>query len=126
LGRAGALRLALALVIVLGVSACGDDSGNKPGTATPGAAQATPIPRPDPKTLLDDAANNLEQASSFHFVLEHERGTTPINLGLAVLQMTRTEGDVVRPDRLRADVTAQLGGQKVNLRLVSVGDNTKI
>jgi hypothetical protein len=87
------------------------------------AAQATPTPRPDPRTLLNEAADRVEQARSFHFLLEHERGTTPIVLQL---QMTRAEGDVVKPDRLRADIDAQRGGVRLKLKLVSIGEQSKI
>ncbi len=110
-----ALSVALALCAVLvGLAACG---GKKE------AAQATPTPRPDPRTLLNEAADRVEQAKSFHFVLEHERGSTPIVLQL---QMTRAEGDVVKPDRLRADVDAQRSGVRLKLKLVSIGDQSKI
>jgi hypothetical protein len=87
------------------------------------AAQATPIPRPDPRALLNEAADRVEQARSFHFLLEHERGNTPIVLQL---QMTRAEGDVVKPDRLRADIDAQRGGVRLKLKLVSIGEQSKI
>ncbi len=40
--------------------------------------------------------------------------------------MHRAEGDVVRPDKLRANVDARLRGAKVEVKLVSIGDNAKI
>lgn len=119
---ARALGLALILSLLVVVVACGGDD-KKNTTPTAGAGQATPPPRPDPRTLLNEAADKLEQAKSFHFVLEHEKGSTPIVL---MMQMTRAEGDVVRPDRLRAEVDAQYSGQKLKVRLVSIGDSAKI
>lgn len=118
------LRIAAAVLAITMIAACKKDKDQSASaTPTAGVAQATPIPRPDPKTLLDESATNLEGAKSFHYTLEHERGTTPIVLSM---QMTRAEGDVVRPDRLRADVDATLAGQKLKFKLVSVGDNAKI
>jgi hypothetical protein len=118
------LGLALILSLLVGAVACGgDDKKDTTPTAGSGSGQATPPPRPDPKTLVNEAADKLEQAKSFHFVLEHEKGSTPIVL---MMQMTRAEGDVVRPDRLRADVDAQFAGQKLKVRLVSIGDSAKI
>ncbi len=113
------LTLAVSAVLLAG-TACGGDDDKK------GAVSPTPTPtpsRPDPKQLLNDAADRLEKTNSFHWLLEHERGYTPIVLNL---QMTRAEGDVVRPDRLRADVDAQLRGVKANVKLLSIGNSAKI
>ena len=110
-----ALIVVAALCAVLVVlTACG---GKKE------TVRATPAPRPDPRILLIEAADRVEQAKSFHFLLEHERGSTPIVLQL---QMTRAEGDVVKPDRLRADIDAQRGGVRLKLKLVSIGAQSKI
>lgn len=109
------LGIALAWCVALvGLAGCG---GKKE------AAQATPVPRPDPRTLVNEAADRVEQARSFHFLLEHERGSTPIVLQL---QMTRAEGDVVKPDRLRADIEALYGGARLRLKLVSIGQQAKL
>ncbi len=114
--RAAATMLAVVLAALL--VACGDDKG---GDKPSGAATAAP---PDAATLLRQSAERMEQVKSFHFVLDHERGSSPIVLGLA---MSRAEGDVLRPDRLRADIEASaLGGVKVNTKLVSIGDTAHI
>ncbi|MFN8556551.1 MAG: LppX_LprAFG lipoprotein [Dehalococcoidia bacterium] len=81
-------------------------------------------PPPDPATLLRQAADRMEQVQSFHYVLDHERGVSPIVLGLT---MSRAEGDAVRPDKLRADVdAAAFGGVNLKLKLVSIGAKTSI
>ena len=84
----------LALAVLLVASACGDDDGE------PGAAA------PDPQQLLLDAADRMEQARSFHFVLEHENGGIEIVRGI---EMTRAEGDVDGATRLQAEVEGTLG-----------------
>lgn len=108
-----ALLFALGL-LALALAACGGN--DKPKTA------ATAV-RPDPAALLRQSADRIEQAKSFHFLLDHEKGNTPIVLGL---RMSRAEGDVVRPERLRADVDAAAGGVTLKLRLVSIGQRAQI
>ena len=116
--RQGLRWLGGGLVTAAMWAAAGCSGGGDSGTKT----TATPA-RPDPKELLNTAADNLEKANSFHFVVDHEKGTTPIVLSM---QMNRAEGDVVRPDKLRADLTASLAGNKLSLKVVSIGETTKI
>lgn len=105
---------ALVWLLVITTAACGGDDKPKQ------AASATP---PDAATVLKQAADRMENVKSFHFVLDHEKGASPIVLGLL---MNRAEGDVVRPDRLRADVDATFSGVKLQVKLVSIGDRAQI
>jgi len=114
---------AMALLALVAV-ACKDDKKNE----TDQGAQAAPTapPRPDPAVLARQAADQVEALKTFHFVLEHENGGSPIALNLT---MNRAEGDIVKPDRLRADVDAiasQLGNANVKVRVVSIGDSAQI
>lgn len=112
----------LAILTVVAV-ACGDDDGQDE-TAL-GTATGTPA-RPDPSALAMQAADQMEAVKSFHFLLQHENGGTPI---VSNLEMTRAEGDIVKPDRLRADVEAvakQLGNANVKVKVVNVGDRALI
>lgn len=108
------LPLVLLPALILAVAACGDDKGS--------SKNATPA-KPDADALLKQAADRMEQLKSFHFLLDHEKGTSPIVLNL---NMTRAEGDVVRPDRLRADVEAAAGGVTLKFKLISIGDKARI
>jgi hypothetical protein len=116
-------RIAAGLLLVplmLAVVACGGDKQSDSGSAA-----ATPT-RPDPAVLARQAADKVEALTSFHFLVEHENGGTPIVLNL---NMTRAEGDIVKPDRLRADVeatAAQLGNANVKVKVVNVGDRAVI
>jgi hypothetical protein len=109
--------LVVLAVLALVMAACGDDKKSSD------AGGVAPTPQqPDPTVLARQAADAVEALSSFHFLLEHENGGTPIVLNL---NMTRAEGDIVKPDRLRADVDAvatQLGNANVKVRVVNVGD----
>ncbi len=76
--------IAIALCVGLLAAACG---GSDPPAAPsePAAAPAaqsaaeqpapTPTPPPDPAALLTDTAENLRQARSFNFMVEHESGS---------------------------------------------------
>ena len=115
--RTRTVLVLLAALVVL-AAACGDDKDKQ---ATTGTATGTPQ-RPDPQVLARQAADAVEALNSFHFLLEHENGGTPIVLNLT---MNRAEGDIVKPDRIRADVEAiatQLGNANVKVRVVNVGD----
>lgn len=119
-------RVALAALLALSAGvfvACGDDKPKDEAASS--TAAATPS-RPDPAALARQAADQIEALKSFHFLLQHENGGTPIVLNL---EMTRAEGDIVKPDRLRADVEAiarQLGNANVKVKVVNVGDRAVI
>ncbi len=108
--RAGLLLAALSAVVAT-ASACGggDDSGDAPKVT------ATDEP---PATTLSRAAEAIGGLKSFHFVLSHEKGSTPIAFGLS---LTRAEGDVAAPDRLRADLKAERGRLNVNVKVIANG-----
>lgn len=77
----------------------------------------------DAEQVVRDAADRLEQVQSFHFLLTHQNGGTRI---VQDLLMTRAEGDVARPDRLRADVEVETGGLKGRLSVIGIQDQTWI
>lgn len=120
-GRAMVAVLFASLLLV-GVACGKDDTADESSSS---AATSTPAP-PDPAVLAKDAAGWIEAAQSFHFLVQHENGGTPIVLNLL---MTRAEGDIVKPDRMRADVEAkatQLGNANVKVKVVNVGDVAKV
>ena len=83
-------------------------------------------PLPDAAMLTSEAADRMEALTSFHFVVSHEEGTTPITAGL---QMERAEGDSKTPDRLTADVDAlvpQLGNAEIDVKVVWVGETARM
>ena len=95
--RAGRPAAALAALLLL---AAGCGGGGDGGGSAPAPADV------DPAELVAAAADRMENAGAFHFLLEHERGATVIVRGI---RMERAEGDVDGPERLRAQVEGRLG-----------------
>lgn len=111
--------VAAGLCVLLSLAvACGDGGQGRDASPTgevPGGA-----------ALALAAADRMEAVKSFRFVVEHERGSSPITAGLL---MRRAEGDSVAPDRLQAEVDAtapQLANAAVKVRVVAVGDVSKM
>jgi hypothetical protein len=64
---------------------------------------------------------NMQEVKSFHFVLEHNEGGTPIGSGIV---MTKAEGDVVKPDKLKATITGTAMNMTVSVDLVTAEGKT--
>jgi len=91
--------------MVIAAAACGDDDGDETSQ------------EPADVTLAR-AAEAIGKLRSFHFVLSHENGTTPIAFGF---DLVRAEGDVVSPDRVRADLRAERGRLTASIKVVAIG-----
>jgi hypothetical protein len=104
--RALVLLTALILLAALTLSGC---ASSKAGTALTAA------------DILGKSYDAMQAAKSFHFLLAHEGGGTPIGSGI---EMTDVDGDIVRPDKLSAEITGTFMGSTVNASLVTVGDVT--
>lgn len=113
------LVLAAGLLALACLSGCGSGKNNSnkaTPTATPSAVAATLTAQ----QWLDEAVKTTEALNSFHFVLNHENGTTPVANGIA---MRRADGDFLKPDRFKADVAGTLGGGlAVDVKVINVGD----
>jgi LppX_LprAFG lipoprotein len=121
-GISTALPLILLAALLPALAACGSKkSGSGNGNAlraTPAVARATPSPTP--QDLLNAAIANTEALKTFHFVLTHENGTTPIAQGI---QMRKADGDFAKPDRFKATVSGTAaGGFAIDAKVISVGD----
>jgi hypothetical protein len=124
------LLLVLGFFAVIGVAAVGlvalGDSDSDPESGA--QSQATPAgPRPTaegPLTaedVLEQSAQRSAEVTSFHFILTHENGSTPLPLNL---DLESAEGDVVVPDQLKAAVDAEAVGINVSVDVVGIGDRT--
>ncbi len=97
------------LVVAVAISGCGEQG--PPPTPTP-----TPV---DPAALVRQASQALGELDSFHFVLAHPEGGTPM---LDVLLIQDAEGDVVKPDRLAVEFGGVFGGNiYIKANFISIG-----
>lgn len=97
--------LLLALVAFLLLAACGGEKEEK-------AAELSV------EEIVAQTTEKTSAVTSFHFVFEAESAPTAV----AGLSLTFAEGDLVVPDRLRADVAGSLSGVSLTSELVIVGD----
>lgn len=121
--RAMAL-VAFAVLPGLAVAVCGGDGDARKTPGSGGSPAATPTP--DPAKLLQQGADQIQALKSFHFVLNHENGGSPIAFQLS---MRKVDGDYVAPDRLAGDVDARLqtlGSVNVRAKVIAIGDRTWI
>ena len=97
------------LVAAVAISGCGEQG--PPPTPTP-----TPV---DPVALVRQASQALGEVDSFHFVLAHPEGGTPM---LDVLLIQDAKGDVVKPDRLVVEFGGVFGGNiYIKANFISIG-----
>lgn len=124
--RACAVLVCALLVLT---AACGSKkkNNNNAATAAPtraAIALATATPTLSAQALLDAAQSTLQADISFHFILNHENGTTPIASGI---NMRRAEGDILKPDKFTATVDGTIGGkQNVSVKAINVGSQVWI
>ncbi|HEY98200.1 MAG TPA: LppX_LprAFG lipoprotein [Dehalococcoidia bacterium] len=71
--------------------------------------------------IINNSIDKMNVISSFHFELVHEGGRTPIAMGL---ELDKAIGDVTKPDKLKASITAALGGMLVKVEVVTIGITT--
>jgi outer membrane lipoprotein-sorting protein len=84
------------------------------------AGCAPPQRELSPKETLDRAADELDKATSAHFVLEQQNGTIQLASGV---QVGNAEGDVLRPDKLRMKFTLRFLGINAESQLIAIGDD---
>ena len=72
-----------------------------------------------PDQVIQKAAPTMQNASSFHFALEASKPQKP----LPGFFVTRAEGDVVKPDKLVADIQATYGGVPLKTRVLVNGNS---
>lgn len=81
------------------------------------------VPKPTTQQLLTAVQKNFRTVSSFHVVLQVQ------NPGAATpdkVQIHSADGDVLMPDKVKAQATVVLSGQSVTVNLISAGNNQYI
>ncbi len=85
-------------------------------------AQATGL-KPSTQQLLTNLQKNFRNVSSFHVVMKVDNPGTPT---AQQVQIRNADGDVIMPDKVKAQANVMLSGQAVTVNLISVGDNQYI
>ena len=116
------LRPALALALLVGSVAGAFDLPSKANAqATPGAV-ITPTAASQAVELLERASRRLAETETVRFELAVE-GQTALDAEGNIL-LKEAEGELRRPDRVRASFQAQVLEQNVTLQLITIGVET--
>ena len=111
--RSKLVTLALCLLVTIALSIGCAKSTTTTTTTTPASLTATQV--------ISKASDKLDTINSFHCTLDQTGGGTPIGMGM---EMTKVDGDIVRPDRLKATVTGMVSGISMGIQMISVGKVT--
>jgi lipoprotein LprG len=87
-------------------------------TATPTATTPTSL---TVTQVISKASDKFDTVNSFHFALNQSGGGTPIGMGLV---MMKVDGDIVRPDKLKATITGMVSGMSMGVQMISSGGVT--
>ncbi len=82
--------------------------------------RAANAPRPTTQQLIASLEKNFRAVDAFHVTMQVQ------NAGPAAqdqVQIRSANGDVVMPDKVKAQATVIMSGQSVTVNLISVGDN---
>jgi len=74
-----------------------------------------------PADVLTQSYESMQNATSFHFTMEHSTAGTPISKSIL---MTNLSGDIVSPDKLQATITGTYSDMPIEVSLITVGDQT--
>lgn len=93
------------LVLLLVLAACGGGNSNSNNSTTPNAHQ-----------IIVKAQAAIQKVTSYHFNLK------AVNIGAnAALPISSADGDILVPDRLKANATALFSGNSVQVMLIAIG-----
>jgi LppX_LprAFG lipoprotein len=114
-GKRSLTLAALCIAGVLLISGC-----SFPWRHHAASSGGTNIPKPTTQQLLATLQKNFRSVSSFHVILQVQ------NPGPALqdkVQIRTANGDVLLPDKVKAQANVMLSGQPVSVNLISIGDN---
>ncbi|MBO0777866.1 MAG: LppX_LprAFG lipoprotein [Ktedonobacteraceae bacterium] len=84
---------------------------------------AKPGTRPTAQQLIAAAQKNFASVSSFHVIMQVQN---PGKAEQGQVQIRNASGDVLMPDKVKAQATVILSGQAVTVDLISIGDSQYI
>lgn len=82
---------------------------------------STPPPSLSAAEIIEQCSGKMDTVDSFHMEIKQVGGTTPIAMGL---QVSKAVADVVRPDRLKGEISAIAGSLPVQVEVITVGNVT--
>ncbi|MDQ3411964.1 MAG: LppX_LprAFG lipoprotein [Chloroflexota bacterium] len=108
--------LAMTVVIVLGIAACGGQPAPEP--------TSTVVPRPTPTAadLLERASRRVAETTAVHYALTIS-GDTFLDT-TETIRLVDAEGDLQRPDRVYSSFRAEILGRTITLQLITVGPDS--
>src|SRR5256714_4643560 len=77
-------------------------------------------PKPTTKQLLTALQKNFRNVSAFHVTLQVNNPGKAITDGI---QLLNANGDIVMPDKVKAQATVVLSGQSITVNLISIANN---
>ncbi len=83
------------------------------------ASASIGVSRPTAQQVLTSIQKNFPQVSSFHVIMKVD------NLGTSSgsqIQIRSADGDVVMPDKVKAQASVLFSGQPVTIKLISIGN----
>jgi LppX_LprAFG lipoprotein len=81
------------------------------------------VPKPTTQQLLSSLQKNFRQVKTFHVLMQVQNpGTAQSNQ----IQIRSANGDILMPDKIKAQATVMLSGQSVSINLISIGANQYI
>src|ERR1700737_4794820 len=80
-------------------------------------------PRPTAQQLPITLLKNFRSVTAFHFVLQTQNLS---NVTQSQVQVRSANGDIIMPDKIKAQGTVILSGQAVIVNLISIGDSQYI
>lgn len=108
------MKRRLVLAIVIGITAVAM-------SLVPACKKAPPTPPPlTASNIIDNSVERIDATNSFHFELKQVGGGTPIAMGL---EMNEAVGDVARPDKLKTEIHAMMGGMFIEVEIITVGES---
>jgi len=77
-------------------------------------------PKPTTKQLLAALQKNFRNVSAFHVTMQVNNPGKAITNGI---QLLNANGDIVMPDKVKAQATVVLSGQSITVNLISIANN---
>lgn len=90
------------------------------GLVVAGCSGPAPTPLP-PNEVIAKAAQNFDAVQSLHFVIDFSGSPTYLDSARTMV-LRHIEGDVTRPDKMRALVKVSLPGVFVQIAAIGIGD----